>query len=382
MRVLLTDIVFPNKYAKWRLVEIHSFIEKYDTDILVIKRMNNYKNIVFNFDYNNLSELFNLKNYNILIFDPRYNYINTYNNDFDGTIYNNKINCSYLIRNKKYGNIDFNINDYDKIYHIFLMNYNNFNNIIKFPKNKQFIHLYPGGGLIDKSSVFDINNTNKNNKTNIISTQHFITSFLNNKNNILELYGGSFFYKNENIREKKYNSNLNLTICFTSMGDIYEKGADVYIDIVNKFYDKYVDTFNYIKFISIGNCPNNKYIKKYQPMDQNQLSQFYYDNVDILINLDSGKALNGFPLGLEAGIEGCLLLTTDIHNSNINNNFNFDDFLIINRNKPEEIIEKIKYLYDNNEILIQKSKLLQKQIFDLFNYDNYMKKIFDFLEKS
>ena len=46
-RILLTDIVFPSKYAKWRLVEIHSFIHKYDTDILVINRINNFSNIEY-----------------------------------------------------------------------------------------------------------------------------------------------------------------------------------------------------------------------------------------------------------------------------------------------------------------------------------------------
>ena len=49
-RVLLTDIVFPNKYARWRLTEIYNFINDYDTDIMVINRINNYAGISFNFD--------------------------------------------------------------------------------------------------------------------------------------------------------------------------------------------------------------------------------------------------------------------------------------------------------------------------------------------
>ena len=35
LRCLLVDFLFPLNKAQWRLVEIHSFIEKYDTDILV-----------------------------------------------------------------------------------------------------------------------------------------------------------------------------------------------------------------------------------------------------------------------------------------------------------------------------------------------------------
>src|SRR6056300_657981 len=102
MRILLTDIVFPNKYAKWRLTELHSFMNKYDTDILIINRIDKYKNIVLNFDYSELEKQFNLKDYNILIFNPKYNYINKYNKNFNGLIYNNKIESSYLIRHKKF----------------------------------------------------------------------------------------------------------------------------------------------------------------------------------------------------------------------------------------------------------------------------------------
>jgi hypothetical protein len=370
MRLLLTDILFPNKFAKWRLVEIHSLLEKYDTDILIINKVNSYANVSYNFDYDELANDFNLKDYNILIFNPIYNYIDKYNVNFDGKTFNNKIYSSYLFRKKKFGNIDFNINDYDAVYHIFLMNYNLFNKIFIYPHSKQIIHLYPGGGLL---SIKDIDNIDPNVK--LVPTQHFISNhIINNKK--IDLFGGPFFYKNENLKKKIYNSNL--TICFTSLGDIIEKGADKYIDIVNLYHEKYND--NNIKFISIGNCPINQYIKKYDAMDQKKLSEFYFSNVDILLNLDSGKVLNGFPLGIESIIEGCLLLTTDIHNSNIKNNFNFDNFIIVDKDNLESIVLKIKYLNDNREILQNLAYNLQNKIYDLFNYTNHMEKIFNFIE--
>ena len=100
-RVLLTDIVFPNKYARWRLTEIYNFINDYDTDIMVINRINSYAGTSLNFDFVILCETFNLHDYNILIFNPEYNYINKYNSNFDGTKYNNKLPCDYILQKKK-----------------------------------------------------------------------------------------------------------------------------------------------------------------------------------------------------------------------------------------------------------------------------------------
>lgn len=377
MRILLTDIMFPNKYAKWRLVEIHSFMEKYDTDILVIDRINEYKNIKFDFDYDCLKEKFNFEKYDILIFNNKYNYINKFNINFDGTKYNGlNNNLSYLIRKKIFSQEIFSLEKYDIIYHIFLMNYYKFNNLFVFPQNKQYIHLYLGGGVINANSMNNIHND-----ANIISSQYLTTLYLekcNKKNIVKNMYGGSFFYKNEVIR-KKNRDNKSITICFTSLGDLYEKGADKYIEIVDLYLQKYKN--DNIKFISIGNCFDNKNIIKYEPIEQDKLSDFYYNNVDIIINLDSGKALNGFPLGIEAIIEGCLLLTTDIHGLNEKNNFFFDEFIIINNKNIFDIVEKIKYLYENINILNIKSDNLQEKIYDLFNYDNFMKKIFNFVEK-
>lgn len=376
MRILLTDIVFPNKYAKWRLVEIYSFMQQYDTDILILNRIDKYAGINLSFDYDELVDFFNLRDYNILIFDSKYNHLNKYNVNFDGIKYNGKINSCYLIRHKKFNDDEFSLDNYDNVYHIFLMNYNNFNLKFKFPLEKQIIHLYPGGGLINKNSLLNLSNATK-----IISTQSFVSDFLKElkiTNKTLDLMGGPFFFKNENINLKQYD-NEKLTVCFTSLGNIYEKGADKYVKIVDLFFKNFGDDLN-ISFLSIGNCPQHKNIINLKPMDQTTLSNFYLENIDVLINLDSGKTLNGFPLGIEAIIQGCLLLTTDIHNANNKNNFNFDSFFIIDSNNLEGVVVKLKYLYDNRNICKEKSIELQKKSFDLFNYENHMKKIFEFIE--
>lgn len=168
-RVLLTDCVFPNKYARWRLVEIYNFMNDFDTDIMIINRINSYAGVNLNFDFEILNEMFQLYDYNILIFNPVYNYINIYNNNFDGTKYNDKLCCDYIIQKKKFINTPFNIDNYNCVYHIFLMNYMIFNERFVFKQEKQFIHLYPGGGFINNDSI---NKIDKN--ANIIPTQQFI----------------------------------------------------------------------------------------------------------------------------------------------------------------------------------------------------------------
>ena len=370
MQVLLTDIMFPNKYAKWRLVEIKSFIEEYQSDILVINRINSYSNITFDFDWLLLHDDFLLDQYDILIFNPNFNYINQYNTRIDGTIYNGTVHADYLLRHKSRSSSLFSINEYDIVYHIFLMCYQVFNSQFTYPHHKQVIHLYPGGGYLNSSCMSSIHPDVK-----LIPTQQFISKHITN-HKYISVYGGPFYYKNELITIKERTS-TEICICFTSMGNSVEKGADFYHTIVTTYHTNYPN--DSIRFISIGNCPPHPLITSYSPMDQLSLSKFYNHHVDILINLDTGVSLNGFPLGIEAIQEGCVLLTTDVHHQNALNNFNFDPFIIIDRNHLSDIIDKIKLL-TNKTILSEKSKQLQEHIYQLFNYDNMMIRIFSFIK--
>lgn len=369
MRILLTDIMFPNKYAKWRLVEIKAFIEHYNCDILILDRTKDYNGISYTFDYETLKDEFSLSDYDILIFNPKYNYINKYNTRINGIEYNNMFKSDYMLRHKR--NNDFN---YNLIYHIFYINYIAFNNRFLFPIERQYLHLYPGGGYFGKHSIHNLNKD-----LNVIATQEFISRNIIN-NRILCNYGGPFLDKNEHIRPHIFTKNK-LTVCFTSLGNPLEKGADIYVELARMFNTKYPDTN--VKFIAIGVCPKSKFINEYiKPMDQTSLSNFYNKHVDILINLDSGKQLNGFPLGVEAASQGTILLTTDIHKQNTLNNFNFNPFFIINRNNLNDIIEKIKTLNDNIELRKFYSYILQQKVYQLFSYDNIMGNIFKFISNT
>lgn len=373
MNILLTDILFPNKYAKWRLVEIKSFIDKYKIDILCVKKIENFAGLKFNFDWNELYKLFNLQDYDILIFNSKFNYINKYNKIIDGTLYNGKLNADYMLRHKtrRYAILDFNI--YNIIYHIFLSSYIIFNTNFNYPKNRQFIHIYPGGG-------YSINQELKIDKNvKIISSQQFISKSIK-ENKYINIFGCPFYYKYEPIIQKyKKGENEPLCVCFTSLGDPHEKGAFIYHKIVDIYKQNYPT--DKINFISIGVCPTHKFIKSLLPMDQISLSKFYKDKVDILLSLDTGKQLNGFPLGVEGMQAGCVVLTTDVHNQNKLNNFNFDTFYIIDKDNIIDIIRKIHFLTNKNNCF-EKGRNLQKHVYKLFNYENTMEKIFNFIEEN
>jgi sugar O-acyltransferase (sialic acid O-acetyltransferase NeuD family) len=404
LRCLLLDNLFPIAKAQWRLVEIHSFIEKYDTDILV-----QFTKGFGGPDYKELCDKFHLSElYDILIFDPQYNYLNQYNEtEFNGTHFNNALPYySFLFRLKKFRAEEVNcphppMGVYNFIYSIFVIPYlqlnYRFNNF--FPHEKQFIHLYPGGGcrvpigkgLINihrgegKCNGSHISNTLSNElqldvnpnwkKSKWLTTQDFIYTPLNehNPDNIYKVYGCPFFYKGDSIKRKS-NFNETLNVCFTSLGNAIQKGADIYINIADQIKDAN------IKFFSVGNCPSHENITHLNVMSQEELSKFYYEKIDIYINLS--RYANGFPLGVEAGKEGCVLLTSDPYNSNINNNFNIDDFFIIDFNDVNSIIKKIISLKNIN-FRKEKSHYIQDKLYDLFSYETYMENgVFSIIEKN
>ena len=374
--ILLTDMMFPNKYAKWRLVTIKSFMDEFQADVLVPVRTSICSSIQFEFDYDILkSWTFPLDSYDIYIFNPAYNSIQSFNSDFDGTAFNHKWPADYLFRHKSKRNTPLTL-DYDFIYHIFYVMYLCFNDRFQFPKEKQIIHCYPGGGYTGPHCFSSIHPL-----TRIIPTQSFISSHVPAHFNSLPIFGGAFYYKDEILKYKSVNTNLNtpLTVCFTSLGNYEDKGAHHYVALVNFFHSTYPHIP--IKCISIGNCPSSPLITPCPPMDQKSLSEFYYSNVDVIINLETGAGLNGFPLGCEAIIQGAVLFTTDLYNQNSNNNYNFDPFHIITFDYPS-IAEKIVHLHTDRESLSQKSKALQEKMFQLFSYQNTMQKIFNWISET
>jgi hypothetical protein len=362
---LIVDIVFPNKYSRWRNLEVNFFITELNTDVLIFK-LDNYANINFDFDYNFCNESLNniLNDYNILIFDPKYNHLNKYNKNIDGTKFNYKHKGSYLLTKKT----DFKIENYSFVYHIFQQSYLKFNSNYKFEFKKQFIHLYPGGGFSGRiSDLLMIDREVK-----LITTHPLTTSLVNElkDRNSIEVMIGPMFEHNESVINKKIN-NGEFVVCFSSMGYNNDKGANDFSKIVDDYIIKYPK--DNIRFISIGNCVENAKIKKFSPMDYKELQHFYYKNVDVYLNLDTGASFNGWPLGMESLKSGSVLITTD--KLNVSKFYNLDNSPFFITNNLSDFVVIIKKLYDDRNLTLEKSIKCQKFVYDYTSYENQQLKI-------
>jgi hypothetical protein len=369
---LITDIVYPNKYSRWRNLEINFFISEFGSDILIFK-INSFANIGFNFDYEFCNENLNnlLDEYNILIFDPKYNHLNKYNTRIDGTIFNHKYEGSYLLTKKT----DFIISDYSFVYHIFQNCYINFNNNYKFDFNKQFVHLYPGGGFLGRNS--DLSVIDKDVK--LITTHPFTTSLVKKENarTSIEVMIGPMFEKDEIVLNKKINRGQ-MTVCFSSMGYDHDKGANEFLRIVSEYNTKYPN--DNIRFISIGNCGEDNNVISFEPMDYKQLQDFYYGNVDVYLNLDTGIGFNGWPLGMESLKTGSVLITTDKLDVSKYYNLNNDPFFITNN--LNDFVSIIKKLHDDRDLLLKKSIECQNFVYKYTSYETQQLKIKKFITNN
>lgn len=366
---LLVDILFPSKYAKWRIEETKAFIDK-GADILVNK-LTSFAGINYNIDYEEMAEYFCLSDYNIIIFDSNFNHLNKFNKNFDGTKFNNFCKFSYLFTKKT----EFNLNNYKSVYHIFLSNYIKFNEEFKYPQHRQFIHLYPGGGLSKKENLQVINPA-----CNIISTQKTTDNWLATSRfkNFISCYGSTCLSKDAKLVEKTHNPDAALNVCFSSMGIAEFKGVETYNKIVEKVKELKLN----VNFFSIGNFPKNANVTSLPPMSQSDLDKFYHEKIDILINSEPGKGFNGWPLGIEAALQGVVLITTDCNNSNAQ--FNYTNYMLrmIKVGSVNDAVKHIMELNANRVMLAQMSKNIQLHSYKCFSYEKQQERIFKFIDEQ
>jgi hypothetical protein len=360
-RILINDRLYPNKFSVWRNEEINYFLSQEDleVDILVFK-LNENAGITFDFDYEYFSEL--LKDYNIFIFDKSLNHINRYNSRFDGTQYNGRYRGSYLLTKKSKPLIE----EYDAVYHIFLNSFHSFNKNYNFPLSKQFIHLYPGGG-------FNLENFNIDKEVNIISTHPLTTKVVNDNNN---RYIECLMAPICKTTNSKNFDNKKLTVCFSSLGDSRQKGNEMY-KTIEKLYKKFHKEDD-VDFISISNkkiVDNNL-----TPMDYKSLLYVYKNWIDIYINTETGISFNGWPLGLEAASQGCILMTTDNLSSQKLYNIEEDTFIICNT--EQEFVNKIHNLYMNRRLMNEISNRAKKYLDNFITVNNQQEKIIDFMKNN
>jgi hypothetical protein len=357
--------MFPNKFSRWRNVEILSFIREHDVDILVYK-IEQFANISFDFDVENKIFADELKNFNILIFDPAFNKYNKYNKALDGTRYNNLGGGSYLLTKRS----SFNLTQYDAVYHVFLNVYESFNKTYKFPPARQFIHLYPGGGLINSGDVSRINPD-----VNLVTTHPLVTEWVR-ESSCLEALMGPFMEKDQVILKNKKKERLG--VVFASLGHGYAKGDQYFVKLVEK-YKKFFPR-DKIDFYSIGNCQQSKDIFHSTPMDYISLSEFYREYCDIYLNLETGRDLNGWPLGIEAAIEGSLIFTSDTRDSSALYGVPSNSFFI--SNSLEAHLHKIKEIYENRELINVYGENTRDYLSTIITYENQQEVIFNFIKKN
>lgn len=385
MRVLFTDIMFPNKLAKWRLVETRSFIERYDTDFLCVQHLTRHdKSKILSFHWDELYESHSFHKYDIYIFNEDFRHLQKYNDVFDGTQFIGKYNGEYLLRLKKYRDQPISIEtDYQKYYHLFLMCFHNFITHWSVPAHKHVIHMYPGGGATDISCRQFVN---VHTKPKIITTLNFIHKEFENypSENILYNSGGVYLLKDEIMRPKKITENFH--VAFTSMGNPKVKGLYTYVEIAKKYKEMYPE--DNIIFETYGNCSmfiDDTHVKNEGFKSQYELDDIYNETVDVFINLNNSHC-QGFPLGIESGFQGCVLLSTDVTNQNGDRGmtkFSQDDGLfIIDPYDITDTIRIVKSLYDDQTLCHELGSRLQKKLYDVYSYENKQLEIFKFIEKE
>lgn len=369
MKMLITDIVFPNKYATWRNEEINYFLKNEDVSILIFKVDKN-NGIDYEFDYEFCNRDGLLDGYNIMIFNPKYNYLDRYNSKIDGTKFNGKLNnAAYLLTKDESLNID----SFDLVYHIFSDCYFAFNTGYKFRAfTNQFLHLYPGAGFNPYNPI------NYNKHVNLICT-HPITSEFAKNNNYSHVDCWTVPLLNENykfINKLELLNKETLTVCFSSIGDGNGKGDNMYIRIVEEYSRRYPS--DKIQFISIGNCMDNDKIRKYSTFDYLSLHHFYKENVDIYLNLETGVFPNGWPLGLEAMCSGAALLTTDVKNSYPKYDIRKDSIQVCH--SINDFVDKIRELSINRNYLYTITQNNNEFIDRYINMNNQQYKIHSFIK--
>lgn len=363
--ILLTDCMFPSKYAKWRIEETKAFMDA-GCDILVNK-IDQYHGVKYDVDYEEMKDYYNLSEYNILIFDPKYNYLNKYNTRLDGIKYNGLVaGYSYMFTKSH----KFNLRSYKSVFHIFLSAYIQFNKNFSFRKDGQVIHLYPGGTFHIAKDIDKIHPS-----TRLISTQPKVSALLRNYK-FIECLGSTCLPKNHKSIKKEKNIDKPLRVCFSNMGHAVQKGANAFLDVIDKCKDANIEWHFVGSTFALKE--KNKNITYHSPMAQKDLDIFYRNNIDVLLNTENGQIFNGWPLGIEAALQGTVLITTDIHQSNKAFKYTDDMMFIVEPNDTDRIIKHLNNLNKDREMLHRMGQAIQSHSCEVFKYDNQQKRILEF----
>ena len=384
LRVLVTDMMFPNALAAWRLNSMQAMIEH--TRQTLERVPGNYS-----FDWAALRESHHLAAYDLLIFNPAYNHLNWVNAldrgdglAFDGTVFNGHWPAEYMLRLRKYSREPLTTRVYDAFYHIFVYCYMTFaREFSGTPQGKHFVHWYPGGGFVWANNSGW--NYGVHGDATLISTQAFTTEYLARvlpSSTMLRAYGGPFLQEQAELRyRERHGPGQPLVVCFTSLGAVAEKGADHFVAIAEAFTQRFPSS--HVKFIGIGNVTASPAVRSLPAMPQASLNDFYRRSIDIIFNLDRTNNLHGWPLGCEAVVHGALLFSTDVNGMNELNDFHFADgfFRVVEGNISATVARLHAYALDR-QLLQEHSKAIQFRAHSLFGFSRQMGQIIGEMRKQ
>lgn len=352
-KLLIVDIIFPCTIGNWRTSEIHFFLNNpnFVTDILVspyfegIERTTSRSLVdIFKEYYDTYPHL---KGYNIFIFNKKRNAINQFNKStlsdgkiFDGTKFNGLIPGDYLFSKSE----NLTPSSYDVCYCIFMKSFAS--NIAAIDKYSWPVvcKVYPGGGYFGRCKGNDLNMLSlKVRNASAIVTQPFIYNhaldFLP-RENVLPIYGVPTV---DTLDHPPYIPKAlkpyQIDICFSSFGYNERKGMSSFIKLATYFSEHNDSSISDVKiYFHICGMVGSSALKNLtyhgvKPIKE--LIIFYSETVDIFVSpnvYDNRKEPDGFPLGTEAMIQGCIPIICDPLNCNIGlskDMFNENDSLVM-----------------------------------------------------
>ena len=149
-----------------------------------------------------------------------------------------------------------------------------------YPAHRHVVRLYPGGGFKPcppgaGAECFGKHSPGgpawaRASEVSVVATQRFTAAHMDRwapRNPRVDVFGGSNMYRGEALAPKlPLAPNARLVVCFTSLGDRYEKGADLFVAIAEGFTTKFPDVD--IAFHAVGNAPESWAVHMHSPMPQ------------------------------------------------------------------------------------------------------------------
>ena len=308
-RLAIYDGIFPMIYGRWRTVEINHFLlhPSFETDVYIpifmLEWIRTYIGIDLLTCFDQYYSIYpHLQDYNILIFNPSYNALNKYNRNVDGTAFNHKYPGDFLFTKRDIP--DWN---YDVTYSIFLET-RFYARIIQQPS---IVRIYPGGGYIDNPEV--MNQLRSIASEEIITTQPFITERVKQIcSHVTEIKGVPLLSHDLPPWDKPTNPDV-LHVCYTSLVYVSAKGYDRYFELARQVNDPRIH-FHAAGVSARADAPPN--ITFHGLLTPSQLDALFRD-MDVIVSPNrKERAPDGFPLGGEALIWGCIPVLSDPYDMN------------------------------------------------------------------